>query len=86
MQCLTDGAMNSRVKLLNNGADMPLLGMGTYFFEAPAGSSLDELVHRGLVQFGYRHLDCAHAYNNEDQVGKGLRRAMEASGIKRSAQ
>ncbi|WP_295813686.1 aldo/keto reductase [uncultured Nitratireductor sp.] len=58
-----------------NGAFIPALGMGTWTLK---GDTCTDLVVRAL-QAGYRHVDTAAAYDNEEAVGKGLR----ASDVKR---
>ena len=58
-----------------NGARIPLLGLGTWDLR---GRSCARMVEEALKQ-GYRHIDTAAMYRNENEVGAGLR----ASGIKR---
>ncbi|MFC8668035.1 aldo/keto reductase [Streptomyces sp. NPDC057199] len=60
---------------LNNGVQMPLLGFGV--FQVPAEET--ERVVTDALTAGYRHLDTAAAYGNEEAVGK----AIKASGIAR---
>lgn len=54
---------------LNNGVEIPKLGLGTWFI------SNDEVVEavKAAVKLGYRHIDTAQAYQNEAGVGKGIR-------------
>ncbi len=59
-----------------NGADIPLLGLGTWELR---GRSCARLVEQAL-RLGYRHIDTAEMYDNEHDVGEGLR----VSGVKRS--
>ena len=61
---------------LNNGIEMPQFGMGVYM--VPEGSDTENAVAEALRQ-GYRHIDTAHAYQNERSVGK----AVAESGISR---
>lgn len=56
-------------------AGIPNLGLGT--FRMPAGETRD-IVAAALAE-GYRHIDTAQAYENEAEVGEGLR----ASGLPR---
>ena len=51
-----------------NGDTMPILGLGT--FQAKPGVIHDVVVK--AVELGYRHLDCAHIYGNEKEIGKAL--------------
>lgn len=60
-----------------NGAAIPALGLGTWTLE---GRACTELVERAL-DVGYRHIDTAASYGNEEAVGAGLR----ASGLPRDA-
>jgi diketogulonate reductase-like aldo/keto reductase len=59
-----------------NGARIPLLGLGTWELR---GRSCARIVEQAL-RLGYRHIDTAQMYENEREVGDGLR----ASGIRRS--
>lgn len=61
---------------LNNGARMPALGFGT--FGLPADGTAKRCVLAAL-KTGYRHIDTAHAYLNEREVGE----AIKESGVKR---
>jgi 2,5-diketo-D-gluconate reductase A len=60
---------------LNNGVQMPILGFGVY--QIPAEET-EQAVTDALAA-GYRHIDTAAAYGNEEAVG----RAIAASGISR---
>jgi 2,5-diketo-D-gluconate reductase B len=59
-----------------NGARIPVIGLGTWDLR---GRVCARIVEQALRQ-GYRHIDTAEMYENEREVGDGLR----ASGIKRS--
>lgn len=56
---------------LNDGQQIPLLGFGTYKATDAAGI---QSVQEALRQ-GYRLLDTAAKYGNEEQVGEGIRRS-----------
>ena len=58
-----------------HGASMPVIGFGTWNLngEACARSVTD------AIRIGYRHIDTAAGYRNEDRVGEGIR----ASGVPR---
>lgn len=60
---------------LNNGVDMPLVGIGT-FMQSP--DEAEESVYNALKS-GYRLIDTANAYVNEKGVGRGIKK----SGVKR---
>lgn len=50
------------------GTEVPALGLGTWMLE---GRACREAV-RDALEIGYRHVDTAQAYGNEDEVGRGL--------------
>ena len=62
----------------NNGVKMPQFGLGVY--SIPAGEVTYNSVKTAL-ECGYRHIDTAHAYQNESSVGK----AIKDSGISRDS-
>ena len=55
---------------LNNGVNMPMLGLGTY---ALRGGDCERCVLEAL-ELGYRLFDTAQMYGNEREVGNALRR------------
>jgi 2,5-diketo-D-gluconate reductase A len=60
---------------LNNGVEMPILGFGVF---QVAAAETEQVVGDALAA-GYRSLDTAAAYQNEEAVG----RAIKASGVPR---
>jgi 2,5-diketo-D-gluconate reductase B len=58
-----------------NGAKIPAIGLGTWEL---SGRACARLVEQAL-KLGYRHIDTAQIYENEREVGDGVR----ASGVKR---
>ena len=58
-----------RIKL-NNGVEIPSLGFGTY--KIPPGKVTEDAVSLALAA-GYRHIDTAKYYANEESVGKAVR-------------
>lgn len=57
---------------LYNGIQIPVLGYGV--FRMTDEKQCEEAVYQAL-QAGYRYIDTASAYGNEEAVGKGIRRA-----------
>ena len=56
---------------LNNGVQMPLAGFGTFML---SGETCANAVTEAS-QCGYRMIDTAEAYGNEQEVGEGIRRS-----------
>lgn len=61
--------INSKAKLIN-GDELPLLGLGV--FRSPAGEVTKQAVIHAL-ETGYRHIDTAKIYGNEQAVGQAIR-------------
>jgi len=55
---------------LNSGQEIPVLGLGV--FQTPPGRVTQEAVKFAL-KVGYRHIDTASLYGNEEDVGRGVR-------------
>ena len=64
-----------RTVKLSGGQEMPLVGLGT----SPMDDATTERVVQEALELGYRLLDTAENYRNEEGVGRGLR----ASGVNR---
>ncbi|MBI2419182.1 MAG: aldo/keto reductase [Ignavibacteriales bacterium] len=62
-----------------NGIDMPLMGFGTY----QLATAQAELCVYEALKAGFRHIDSAEGYNNEEGTGKGLQKGIKAAGITR---
>lgn len=56
-------------KKLNNGVEIPFLGLGV--FRSGAGNETVNAV-RWAIEAGYRHIDTAAIYGNEESVGRGI--------------
>ncbi|KAJ3703343.1 hypothetical protein LUZ61_007048 [Rhynchospora tenuis] len=70
--------------VLNTGAKIPSVGLGT----STVGASSREVEDFGdsvitAIKAGYRHIDCAQAYDNEKEIGVALRRLFEDGVVKR---
>ena len=63
-------AGDRRESTLADGAQLPLLGLGVW--QVPNGRECVDAV-RWAIELGYRHIDTAQAYGNEESVGQGLR-------------
>ena len=57
---------------LNNGVEMPILGFGVY--QIPDPEACEQAVYDALMA-GYRSIDTAAAYENEEAVGRAIRRS-----------
>ncbi|XP_053668611.1 1,5-anhydro-D-fructose reductase-like [Anopheles marshallii] len=64
---------------LNNGLEMPVLGLGTYMATEEEGIAAVKMA----IDEGYRHIDTAYFYQNENQVGQAVRAKIAEGIIKR---
>jgi diketogulonate reductase-like aldo/keto reductase len=62
--------MSLPVRALADGNEIPLLGLGVW--QVPNGPECVNAV-RWALELGYRHIDTAQAYGNEESVGRALR-------------
>jgi diketogulonate reductase-like aldo/keto reductase len=60
---------SEHTRILADGAEMPLLGLGVW--QVPDGVECENAV-RWALELGYRHIDTAQAYGNERSVGRAL--------------
>lgn len=58
--------------ILNNGVSMPMIGFGTFCLKDPRQCE-ESVIH--AIQAGYRMIDTAEAYGNEEYVGNAISKA-----------
>lgn len=71
--------LESGTVLLNNGIEMPILGIGTFSL---SDSEAEESVYWALKD-GYRLIDTARIYGDEPGVGRAIRRAIDEGFVTR---
>lgn len=57
---------------LNNGIEMPVLGLGTFLSNDPAVCEQSVV---DAISLGYRLIDTAQGYGNEEHIGRAIRRS-----------
>ena len=73
-----DPAMVTQLKLAD-GTLIPQAAMGTFHSDNPDLEAAMEDILIEAIRLGYRHLDCATAYQNEEVVGRAISKAIESS-------
>ncbi|KAF2473487.1 aldehyde reductase 1 [Lindgomyces ingoldianus] len=68
---------NTKSFTLNNGINIPAIGFGTFANEGAKGSTYRAVLH--ALQTGYRHLDCAWFYRNEEEVGEAIKAFLKSN-------
>ncbi|MGL6201271.1 MAG: aldo/keto reductase [Lachnospiraceae bacterium] len=67
--------MNHKTIRLNNSVEMPMLGLGVW--QSEFGKATEDAV-KWALEAGYRHIDTAMIYQNEESVGKGIKESKVA--------
>ena len=68
-------------KILDSGAEIPCIGLGTFGSDKISGQIVAETVKKAAA-VGYRHFDCASVYANENLIGESLQDLI-SGGIRR---
>ncbi|CAN6804792.1 unnamed protein product [Brassica oleracea] len=68
-----EGQKTESFRLLS-GHKIPAVGLGTW----QSGSQASHAVFTALLEGGYRHIDTAWEYGDQNEVGQGMKRAMHA--------
>jgi alcohol dehydrogenase (NADP+) len=61
--------------------DIPAPGLGTWH-QQDNGADVSEII-ANAIQAGYRHIDCAWAYENQKAIGVGIKKGLNRTGIAR---
>jgi len=69
-------------RTLYDGTKMPAIGMGTFGSDRYSAEEVSKAVE-GAIEIGYRLIDCAAVYGNEDSIGKVLERVFQKKEIVR---
>ncbi len=69
-------------KTLNTGDKIPVLGIGTFGSDHVSHDDVAKAV-KYAVETGYRHIDCASVYGNEDKIGKVIKELLGSDTVKR---
>ncbi|KAH1039329.1 hypothetical protein J1N35_041072 [Gossypium stocksii] len=64
---------------LNTGAKIPSVGLGTW----QASPGVVGAAVAAAIKIGYRHIDCAQAYDNEKEIGSVLKKLFEDGVVRR---
>ncbi len=63
--------MEKTIRKLSNGVEIPVVGFGTYKLQNENNEACN--IIKEAINSGYRSIDTASFYNNEEGVGKGIR-------------
>lgn len=69
-------------RTLKGGEQIPCIGLGTFGSDKYDADTVSEAVY-GAIKVGYRLIDCASVYQNEEQIGKVLKRIFAEGVVKR---
>ncbi|MBG9204799.1 aldo/keto reductase [Mammaliicoccus sciuri] len=72
--------MTQKIIEFYNGNSIPALGLGT--FRVENNDECREAVKHAIIS-GYKHIDTAQTYHNEEKVGQGIKEGLEATGLNR---
>jgi alcohol dehydrogenase (NADP+) len=69
-------------RTLYTGAEIPGIGIGTFGSDRFSSDDVAAAV-KGAISVGYRHIDCASVYGNEEKIGRIFKEIQESGLIKR---
>lgn len=72
-----DALRYTRIPLAHGSGAVPAVGFGTLIPDPVATKQAT----RAALEVGFRHLDCAERYRNEEAVGEAMQEAFKAAGF-----
>lgn len=69
-------------RILSSGEEIPCMGLGTFGSDKYGAEKVSEAVY-GAIKYGYRLIDCASVYQNEEEIGKVLHRIFSEKVVER---
>ncbi|XP_006088366.1 aldo-keto reductase family 1 member D1 isoform X2 [Myotis yumanensis] len=75
-------AANHRIPL-SDGNSIPVIGLGTYSEPKQTSKGSCKTSVKMAIDVGYRHIDGAYIYRNEDEVGEAIREKIAEGRVKR---
>ena len=76
---ISDTLRYTRIHLSHGSGELPAVGFGTLIPDPAATKQAT----KAALEAGFRHLDCAERYRNEDAVGDAIQRAFKAGTLQR---
>ena len=70
------------VRTLNDGRTIPAMGLGTFGSDKYDAEEISRAVYGG-IKSGYRMIDCASVYQNEDKIGEVLTQVLDEKIVER---
>ena len=82
---MTEIIEQSRIpkRILPDGRKVPAIGLGTFGSDKYSSEQIAEAVYGG-IKAGYRMIDCASVYQNEDRIGESIERVLKEGIVERS--
>ncbi len=65
----------------NNRRKIPALGLGTWKSEK---GKVAQVIEKAIVDFDYRHIDCASVYGNEKEIGRAFKKVFSSKKVSRN--
>lgn len=76
-----DAIRDTKFPLLNGAGEIPAAGFGTSFTGKDPSVTTQAVID--ALEIGFRHIDCAERYGNEEKVGVGIQEVLKTGKIRR---
>lgn len=76
-----DALRNTKFSLINGAGEIPAVGFGTSFTGKDPAVTTQAV--KDALEVGFRHIDCAERYRNEEMVGVAIQEVLQAGKVRR---